>query len=213
MKNEKNFWEQFANNSNPDWNVKLAQHLELGGSSLSEHDVYVYAVDTSTGWIGAGAMTSANMQFMHDRIHAEPNMKKTVMDTAGIVILKNGQDSPEAGSEKAQECILAATSALTLTGTFETASRNGLAGHWLYITYKMNDGSFLGRPVYFHQPESGFAPMSIIKNILEQVIKQDTTNENTSVNKMMVRSGGAILAPEYGGPPAEVNVLQVPRQK
>lgn len=201
-KNEREFWEGINNRASPGWEVKLADHMAPGGLNLADYDIFVYVVDTSSGWIAGGTTRSQDVKNVHQAITTSGIDQKQVKDAAAEFVTQHGKDFPLPGSPETKKCINAAISAMTLTSTYQKVLPNGLHGHWLYVAYKMADGTELGRPVFFRHPGIGFAPPGDVNHIIKQVILQDVGNPATSVYKMIQACGGAILSVELGGNPS-----------
>lgn len=205
--NERDFWEGLNNRSSPGWDIKLAPHMTPGDLHLSDYDVFVYVVDTSSGWIAGGTTRSQEMKNVHQAIVNSDIDLNRVKDAAPTLITQHGKDFPPPGSDETQKCINAAVSAMTLTSTYKQVLPQGLHGHWLYVAYKMADDTSIGRPVFFRHPGIGFAPPGDVNHIIKQVILQDICNPATSVCKLIQSCGGAILSEELGGNPSGVPTL------
>lgn len=197
MKNEKVFWESCNNTRSPGWDAKLSDHLTPGNMNLSDYDVYVYAIDTSTGWIAGGSLKSSEMKSIHLELSKSGLNKKHAQDEAGRLIILHGKSFPSAESAETQACISASVRALTSTQTYNLALPGGLDGHWIYMAYKMRDDSIVTRPVFFKHPSSGFVPPEDLKNVMRKVFIKDTTDENTSVYQQLKASGGIITSSEF----------------
>ena len=197
MKNEKAFWEACNNTRSPGWDAKLSDHMTPGGMNLSQYDVYVYAIDMSTGWIAGGSLRSSEMESIYLDLSKPGVDRKSIQDEAGQLIILYGQSFPGSGSPETQACIAASVRAMTVTQTCKITRQKGLDGHWIYTAYKMRDGSIVTRPVFFRHPISGFAPPDELKNVIRQVFIKDTTDTSTAVYQQLKAAGGAVVSSEF----------------
>jgi hypothetical protein len=166
-------------------------------------------VDTSSGWICAGAISDKTMKDVARELATNPEKASNLCNVAGSLVVDAGKITPEADTPEAQNCLSAAIGAITQTQSYKLATQkdpnDGLNGHWLYVTYKLKDESLLSRPIFFRKPDiaNGFAPMDVIIPLLQHVVDQDTKNAlgSTSIFRQITAGGGAQLAAEFGGPP------------
>jgi hypothetical protein len=195
--NEKRFFEQIAHTSNEGWTLKLAAHLTPGEMNLSDYTALLYVVDTSTGWAGAGAMAVDGFALALASAKASGWTTDQMADSTGALISKLGRESAPHDSPELAQCLQVMAAALTGTQTFEIAKPNGLDGHWVYIGYRMLDGSTICRPLFFRSGGQGFIPPEALTDVVRRVVVQDTKATGSTVGRMLKRAGGALLAEIY----------------
>jgi hypothetical protein len=195
--NEKRFFEQIAQTSNEGWTLKLAAHLKPGEMNLSDYTALLYVVDTSTGWTGAGAITVEGFALARASAQASGWTTDQMADSTGALISKLGREDAPHDSPELAQCLQVMAAALTGTQTFEIAKPSGLDGHWVYIGYRMLDGSTICRPLFFRSGGQGFIPPEALTDVVRRVVVQDTKATSSTVGRMLKRSGGALLAEIY----------------
>ena len=195
MENEKRFFEQVAQAANAGWSLKLAPELSPGDMNLSQYAARLYVVDTSTGW--AGAISVDGFALARASAKASGWTTDQMADSTGALISKLGREDAPNDSPELVQCLQVMAAALTGTQTFEVAKPTGLDGHWLYIGYRMLDGSTICRPLFFRSHGLGFVPPEALTDVVRRVVAQDTRTPTSTVGRMLKRSGGALLAEAY----------------
>ena len=200
MNHEKDFFERLAGTALPGWDVKLQPHMQPGQMDLASYDAYIYVVDTSTGWTGAGAMQTSGFAAAA-RLPAETGLTlENVTDLAARSITMLGRDQPAADAPDLIQCIQLTAAALTGTQTFEQVRASAdLSGHWAYVAYRMLDASTIARPVFFRSRSTGFLPMDALYQVVRQIVSQDGRSSNSAVGRMLKRAGGPILDRKFSG--------------
>lgn len=198
MSKEHRFFESCAAAISPDWCVLLNDQMPLGQLDLASRTVRVYLVDTSTGWVTAGAFTPASFGLAADAARSAGLQGDDLADAAGARLGQLGQAAPVGGTE-VDRCLQLVAAALANTWTFQLmkAQSKGPAGHWVYLAYRGHDASITCRPIYFGTHEAGFAPAGALADLVRQVVKQDTQTPASNVAQMLKKAGGAILADAY----------------
>lgn len=197
MKKEQAFFEQMAGTALPGWDVKLQAHMHPGQMDLASYSARIYLVDTCSGWTAAGVMQPSGFAAIAQAHKAAGLSLDRVTDMAGQCLNQLGRKQPAADSPEVAQGIELVASALTGTQTFKTVKPNGLDGHWIYIAYRMLDGSTICRPGFFRTHEAGFVPPEALAHYVRQVVAHDLGNAQSSVGSMIKRAGGAIIAPEF----------------
>ena len=196
--NEQKLWGMIANLTSPGWNVKVSDDPEGEKFGLSKLDAYIYIVDTSTGWIGAGSLQPHHIQKIHDDLDKDaasnPDVKNQVKDHAGLLTLKHGAIG-STSNDDLDDALVASVAALSATATFEAVRKTGsLAGHWINITYKMMDGASISRPAFLRVNYPGFCKPEELNEFIKKIVSSDTdATANTSAAMMIRQCGGAIL--------------------
>lgn len=197
MKTERAFFERLAKLGQGDWTVKLQPHMVPGQMDLASYTARVYLVDTSTGWTAAGALQPSGFAAAA-KAHRDAGFSSDlVLDLAGQTITRLGRDLPEADAPEVAQALQLAAAALASTQTFKTVQPSGLAGHWVYMAYRMQDASTVCRPGFFRTDAPGFAPPAAITHYVRQVAALDLASPKSVTGQMLKRAGGAIIAPQY----------------
>jgi hypothetical protein len=198
---EKSFWQDVLSSTSPDWTIKLSNTVDLD-QGLSGLTTYIYAIDTSTGWIASGAMRPQDLATAFKKASASELNKTEIADTAGQAVLQAGRDAASADSEATRQSVLAAAHAITLTQTYQTALPTGLDGHWIFMVYRGADQSSLTRPVFTRQRIQGMLPPESLRQIVRQVAQTDTTNRNGQVYQIIQKIGGVLLDEQFTAAPS-----------
>jgi hypothetical protein len=194
--NERALFEFIASASTPGWQIKLQDGLDVGSANgLAAQDVFVYGVDTKTGWIGAVSMTQAN--FEQARKDAQSIVPRNlVFDCAGEFIKDEGLANSNADDPSMLNCMKAVVYALTTTQTFNQVRQlnpDGLAGHWVYLIYQTRRGSTVGRPGFFTGGK-GFMLTPLLEKNISRIIEIDFNPSKRLQAAIAVDSaGGAVI--------------------
>ncbi len=201
MSNETKFWESVASTLSGGWLIEsTADHDPDLMAKMRTHDVRIYAVDVSTGWMASAAMTPDGLRAIRSNMQAKLTSisGSDLMSAASAMV---NYCATDAKSDKARrsEALAAAAGSLTLTRTFEVVSQQGnLSGHWLMLVYKAKDKSLISRPVYLRSRDGeGFMPPDAIEDTVKAVLKTDLTAKQTAVYDIIKKSGGLHVADCY----------------
>ena len=200
MNNENKFWADIAAQLNPDWNLSPGRHLPTGSAVRAGFDAYVYLIDTSTAWVIAANVRSQDMRNAKAVMKQSKRSEHELMKSA-TGLIRNcadrqcGHESPEA-----TDAMTGAVCALALTQTYQIAlaSNEGLAGHWLYVLYRLRDGTAIGRPALVRLGANGFMPVDVLQSLWRNIVEQDT-RPGSSVARTISQGGGARLINASGG--------------
>lgn len=197
MNAERNFWETVLAAANPTWNVQADPSLLPG--SYSQHDVRVYVVDATSGWMSAGCVSTQEMARVATFVSARDEERVRIAAEAPGFIHDLACRKPQPTVGEVEQVISMALFALTQTQTFsQVQAINGkLGGHWLYLVYRLRDDTVVGRPVFIfgkHQP--GFLDTDTIKTSVKQILRADR-DSNRSVAEMVRQGGGQVLAETF----------------
>lgn len=217
MTHEHTFWEGVAGATNPGWNIRITRDLSRESPGLAGNDCLVYAIDVSTWWFAAGAMSSLQCRdaivtcraFLAEQGDCAPR-SQTAADVAGNLIVYCGAQKATAAGDVVGLAIAAAGAALHETRTYEFARASNekaklppLAGHWLCLAYRAANGTDIyTRPAWLgsaHLPAERsrrFLHPEELLRFTRQVVKHDTTNQELDVYRSLKQSGGALIAPE-----------------
>lgn len=173
--NERELFQFIASASTPGWQIKLQNGLDVGtANGLSAQDVFVYGVDTKTGWIGAVSLTQANFEQAHKDAQAI-HPRTLALDCAGEFIKAEGLTNSNADDPSMLNCMKSVVYALTTTQTFQQVRQlnpDGLAGHWVYLIYQTRTGSTVGHPGFFTGGK-GFLLTPLLLENISRIIEID----------------------------------------
>lgn len=201
MSNETKFWESVASTLSGGWLIESTEdHDPALMEKMRTHDVRIYAVDVSTGWMASAAMTPDGLRTIR------ANMQEKLADVSGGDLMSAASAmvnycATDAKNDKGRraEALAAAAGSLTLTRTFDVVSQQGdLSGHWLMLVYKGKDQSLISRPMYMRSKGvEAFMPPTDVEQAVKAVLKTDLTAKQTGVYEIIKRSGGLHVADCY----------------
>lgn len=202
-RNEQRFWRTVLEAHNPGWRLHVPKDSVLEG--LSDYDVHVYVVDTSTGWTGAATMKTPEFKRLAAASASMASYQRSLPnDVLGSIthqLKKNPQPNPD--SEDAYELLLGAASNLTLTKTYQLAKEKaGLSGHWVYVVYRLQNQQYEARPFYMKGQSPGLLPAEQLQATVLQIVSIDTKPTTTAtVNRNIMAGGGAVLCKAFNPSP------------
>ncbi|MRD49690.1 hypothetical protein GHT07_20665 [Caenimonas koreensis DSM 17982] len=199
MSGEHRMWRELMQRANPGWSFSVGRHAQLGQGALSL-DTFVYLVDVATAWSVAGGLAESEFRRLLRALEAAPAMAASARDGANGI--REAADANLArDTEEAEGLIVTALAALTQTQTFvraREAQQGRLTGHWLYLVYRLRDGSVLGRPGFATQGMPGLLSPERLHGLVVQTVAVDTgASGPTSVGRMIAAGGGAPVAEIY----------------
>ena len=196
---ERDFWTKVAQSMNPDWEIRLGANW-MPGEDGGSNDFYVYAIDMTTGWVCLAGMNSAEAHRMIDVIGTnEPELKAApgfaAQAISDVALL------PEDRRQQEQEvAMIATTMALSTTKSFKLANpgKSGFTTHCLYLSYKANDASYIGRPAVIQSRNSGAVSPADLLRFVRQIVQADTgSGESSEVARMIIRCGGTNISKDF----------------
>ncbi len=192
---ERAFWEAFANDLSPSWDIKLADEFDPDKMNLQSHDVFAYVVDTRSGSLAGGGTTQAQMISICAQVNALSDTQKSqVLSAVGSMIIEIPRTAQSARGPHVVLCIKAALAALVQTRVYQIVLEKGeLAGHWIYLVYQTKSSELIGRPAFFRYAAPGFAPRDVLENMIRQIVAQDTRSPQSSVYQEIAAAGGLAL--------------------
>ncbi|MDF2461952.1 MAG: hypothetical protein K0Q43_187 [Ramlibacter sp.] len=200
MNNEQKFWRSLLHARSPYWKL----HIQAGDriEGLAEYDVAIYVVDTSTGWTAAGMLKTPEFQHIAQAVgQAAKSMRKIRGGlSAGIWQVLGEAPQPAASSPEAHEALVSACADMALTKTFVQVKQQtgGVAGHWVYLVYRLQSGERIGRPVFFGRPQMGLIDQNDLEFSICKIIALDTDPASqASVARDLRAGGGPILCDTF----------------
>lgn len=203
--NEARFWrDTVLSTVNPGWRLSLGDAARSGRPEFAQLTAAIYLVDTSSDWRLAGMTEPSDMLAIEQRIRSGEIDGKRIADAAGWCVLDNSRpgtrehDRDEAAN--AEFAIKLAVGALVQTRCYELAKAGpcGLSGHWMYLVYRMRDGSSVARPAMAPVRATPFSLMepSMLEASIARIVHADTSAaaHTSSIARRLHESGGAILA-------------------
>lgn len=197
MNAERKFWETVLSAANPTWDVQVDPSLSPG--TFSKQEVRVYVVDATHGWMSAGCVSTEEMARVATFLSGRGEERSRLPAEAPGFIHDRAGHRPQPTAADVEQVISMALCALTQTRTFSQVQlmQGKLAGHWLYVVYRLRDDTVMGRPVFFvGEPMTGFLAADAIKSAVRQVLRADLES-NRHVAEMVRQGGGQVLAQTY----------------
>jgi hypothetical protein len=165
---------------------------------LSEIDNYVYAFDTGAGWLASGGMSSGEVQRAAAATNAAPLEIRSAAPNAAAHCISDAADAGSSyDSQRAREALSFTLIAITQTQTFAAAHETRAPGrrlHWVYVVYRMRDGSRVGRPACVGAQQEGLFDPEGLADLITRIVAADTApGSSSSVSQLLRRYGGAVL--------------------
>lgn len=222
MPAERTFWQSAFAQASPQWDVRLgpvwqpASGADEGASEGARGlDVFVYAADLATGWLGAAAMRGADFAQTPGTLAARKLQGPAVMTAAECLIRAAGGQAMSTDHADFYATVSSAVCALACTQTFQAVRqrhRGQFAGHWVYMVYGDENAALIGRPV-FGSIEAGrsFLSQKAIGDLIKSVVQIDLLARSDSAVLREFKSMGrvAVHAPwcPPGVDPSNANVV------
>ncbi len=169
----------------------------------------VYLIDTSSSWRMAGLIDPRCMPQMQEQVRQGSLDADRITMAASWCILDHCKPDPEpsqaipdeakVANQVANRAIELAVAALVQTRCYELAKSGptGLNGHWLYLVYRMRDGTAIARPAMLPARQIGLSLLepATLESCIERIIEADTSASlaTSSIARRLHECGGAIL--------------------
>jgi len=205
MNGEATFWKSLAEGLNPGWQIDFRSGQSgLPQTPLSTIDNYVYAFDTGVGWLASAGISSSEVERAAEATNAAaPGIRSAVPNAAAQCISAAADAGSSFDRERVREALTLTLVAITQTQTFPTAHKTHRPGqrlHWIYVVYRLRDGSRIGRPACVVAPRDGLLDPEALDDLVARIVAADTApGSSSSVSEMLRRYGGAILEPALRG--------------
>lgn len=219
------FWSQVANAANPGWSMSVRQDHVLDTPKVSDVDVFVYVVDTSSLWVAGAGTRESDAQAALNNLPAmaygvrcaiaeslgveRPEMASSgdidsdaIMSSAGSSVLAASDAGASDEDPEVMNALTLAWLAVSLTKTFQQAklATGGIKGHWLYAVYRAKNGNAISRPAFIGaNKDCRFMPPNVLVDLVRQVVEFDMGNKGGAVLASLSKDGGAVLADELRG--------------
>lgn len=194
FRNERQFWERLLTAASPGWSISV-NGKEEGQAPLCDQRVRVYVLDSSNLWLRCGASSALSMEKGARVLQQDKSLADIAIAAAGSCTVDRS-DAGTSSEEQVSEVVMLSLLALTRTATFEVVKSKfgNVEGHWLYMVYRLNDGSFLSRPGFLRPHSSdgnGFLPVDVVLAAAKQMVALDRGNVDGVVRGKMEACGGA----------------------
>ncbi len=200
MNNESRFWrDTILSKLHPGWQLELGSQSVPGSIDLAQHTAAIYLVDTSSDWRLAGTTRTSDMLEISEEINSGAIDGARVMNAAGSCVLAAGERRLDVNTDRLEieYAVKLAVGALVQTQCYQLAkdTPTGLNGHWLYLVYRMRDGSAIARPAMLTARSTPFALLDpeVLEGFVARIIQADTTTAASTIGRQLRASGGAIF--------------------
>jgi len=200
---EKAFWDKVAGAIDEGWRISTPTG-PTGAPQvpISAVDHYVYAYDTLRDWTSCAGLSKTECDRMEAHLRDAPQqVRDDVQATATTAVREAADANAVFDGEQATQALLATLAAIALSQTYQLAKQRwspGRSQHLIYVVYRCRDGHQVGRPVAVVADGKRLLEPDHLASLIDQVIKQDTATGETSVQRMLMQHGGAILASQGG---------------
>jgi hypothetical protein len=198
MSNERIFWEQLLKTMHPEWSIAIPNGNPVGSLNVAELVVHVYLVDASNLWVLMGSTREADAERAKAQTTAAPDWAEKLVGSIGNYLVECGDKGVDESSAQAHQAVSMSLLALSRTRTFDEAKRltSRLAGHWLYILYRLKDGTVLARPGFIGAKGPGLLRPEELHGILKRIVATDTAASATSFIAGEISRGGGVAIHE-----------------
>ena len=193
---EKQFFESIYTAGSTDWEVELSPNRQPGDPANEPLDVFLYLVDTSCDWMAVGCMTTSAFLQASEATKDFDLVGHTLGSAAAAMMAVAAQDYDADSSHAPLALRLSlVVAALQTTATFSFASKNGVAGHWLYIAYRARSGKVLCRPAFYNDGQLGLMGKDKLQGLVRHVVQRDSSPQSGS--SILTGAGPVELHPTY----------------
>lgn len=198
MSNERIFWERLLETMHPEWSIAIPNGNPIGSLNVAELVVHVYLVDASNLWVLMGSTREVDAERAKAQTTAAPDEADTLVGSIGNYLVECSDKGLGESSPMAQQAVSMSLLALSHTRTFDEVKRltSRLAGHWLYILYRLKDGTVLARPGFIGAKGPGLLRPQELHGILRSIVASDTSASASGFVASEVRRGGGVALHE-----------------
>lgn len=199
---ENAFWEGAFRASATGWEAVRREAQPNTTDAMADLRLRVYLVDTHANAIHAMLTHVRVLHHAHQRLTRSGEARAAAAH-AGVGKILHLND-PEASADPARQreafdagLMLLAGSA-TYTRIIDSNSE-GLAGHWMLILYRLNDGAHLTRPMFWTTPDDAqplLTPMELHLQV-STAVRFDHDARETGIGRRIAQGGGLDLHPRY----------------
>lgn len=202
MSDERALWAQVATRAGTAWHIDASEDVAGGftNPTLRDYMVRVYAVDTSSDWLLAGATTLDGLRFARASVMRSAGDRPLDRVTSEAALRLHRVASAQASDAHVRlGALTTALESLVATKTYEAVCRDHSPplGHWILILYRAKDNSLLTRPAFIGGLHRGYMEVGTLEGHLRTIMAADLGAAQSGLGQRLARSGGAVLADRF----------------
>ncbi len=187
----------------PAWVLPVPpEHPRYGKRPAREIDVFLYLVDVSTAWLAAGGLRSAAAMGHAQALSAAPPTLRNVLRAQGPQLIVDAANAGVSAHLPPVRPVLSrGLLSFALAGRYislggELASAR--SRHWLYLAYRLGDGSLVARAALLAAADSGpLLSEALMMAIVSCVAYDAGPDARSGLAQHMTAHGGVQVAPGY----------------
>lgn len=199
---ENAFWEGVFRASATGWESVRREAQAQPAERMSDLRLRLYLVDTHANAVNAILTHVRALHHAHQML-PRSDEARAASQLAGMERVVRLSD-PAASADPARQSeafdagLMLLASSATYTRVIES-NPEGLAGHWILILYRLNDASYLTRPMFWTTPDDK-QPLLTPQELHAQVstaVRFDQSARETGIGRRIAQGGGLALHPRY----------------
>lgn len=199
---ENAFWEGAFRASAIGWEKVRRDADPQAAAAMAELRLRVYLVDTHAHAVNAMLTHVRALHQAHQLVTKREELRQAVQQAGVSKVLQISDAQASADTALQSEAFDAALKLLAASATYTRiieSNPEGLAGHWMLILYRLKDGSYLTRPMFWTTPEDT-QPLLTPQELHLQVttaLRFDQGARETGIGRRIAQGGGLDLHPRY----------------
>lgn len=199
---ENAFWEGVFLATAKGWQSIRRESDPVSKDRIADLRLRVYLVNTHTGWVSAMLTHVRDLHNAHQLVTKNKDVREQAQHISIGKILQASDPRAAGDSALQREAFDTGLLNLACTTTYNRiieSNLEGLAGHWILIVYKLNDGSHITRPMFWTTPNDT-QPLLMPQELQFQVAtaaRFDQQASESSIGRHIVKGGGLLLHPQY----------------
>lgn len=199
---ENAFWEGVFHASSKGWQEIRRESDPESKIRMADLRLRVYLLNTHTGWSSAMLTHVRDLHNAHQLVSKNKDVREQAQNSSIGKILQASDPRAAGDSALQREAFEAGLLNLAGTTTYNRiieSNLEGLAGHWMLIVYKLNDGSHITRPMFWTTPNDTqplLTPLELQFQVATAA-RFDQQARETGIGRRIVQGGGLLLHTQY----------------
>lgn len=199
---ENAFWEGAFRASSTGWESVRREAEPKSTDTMSDLRLRVYLVDTHANAVNAMVTNVRVLHLAHQLVTRSQEDRAAAQQFGVRKVLQLSAPGASADPAHQREAFDAGLMLLARSTTYNRiieSNPEGLAGHWMLILYRLHDGSYLTRPMFW-TTASDTQPLLTPQELHLQVttaLRFDQGARETGIGRRIAQGGGLALHPRY----------------
>lgn len=199
---ENAFWEGVFRASATGWHSVRRETETQTTDGMADLRLRVYLVDTHANAVNAMLTHVRVLHHAHQLVARSQEDRAAAQQVGVSKVLQLSEPVSLADPMRQREAFDAALMLLAASATYNRiieSNPEGLAGHWMLILYRLKDGSYLTRPMFWETARDT-QPLLTPQELHLQVttaVRFDQGARETGIGRRIAQGGGLELHPRY----------------